>query len=96
MLQTDGAFILLLISVDPFLLPPQPACTDCGGTVIEYDHAAGNGFCIKCGTVVEENTIVNEIAFGETSSGAAMVQGSFVAQGASAFYVFSQDHSVLN
>ncbi|KAF9481486.1 cyclin-like protein [Pholiota conissans] len=57
-------------------------CTDCGGTVIEYDQAAGNGFCVKCGTVVEENTIVNEVAFGETSNGAAMVQGSFVGQGA--------------
>ncbi|KAH8091793.1 BRF1-domain-containing protein [Cristinia sonorae] len=57
-------------------------CIDCGGTVIEYDAAAGNGFCVNCGTVVEENTIVNEIAFGETSTGAAMVQGSFVAQGA--------------
>ncbi|KAF9524769.1 hypothetical protein CPB83DRAFT_860671 [Crepidotus variabilis] len=57
-------------------------CTDCGGTVIEYDQTAGHGFCVVCGTVVEENTIVNEIAFGETSTGAAMVQGSFVAQGA--------------
>ncbi|KAI0701094.1 hypothetical protein BC835DRAFT_1442700 [Cytidiella melzeri] len=57
-------------------------CTDCGGTVIEYDAAAGNGFCVNCGTVVEENTIVNEVTFGETSTGAAMVQGSFVAQGA--------------
>lgn len=63
----------------------QPVCTDCGGTVIEYDQAAGNGFCVKCGTVIEENTIVNEIAFGETSTGAAMVQGSFVGQGASTF-----------
>ncbi|KIM36403.1 hypothetical protein M413DRAFT_449126 [Hebeloma cylindrosporum] len=60
----------------------MPVCTDCGGTVIEYDQAAGNGFCVQCGTVVEENTIVNEVAFGETSNGAAMVQGSFVGQGA--------------
>ncbi|KAF8889414.1 cyclin-like protein [Gymnopilus junonius] len=59
----------------------MPVCTDCGGTVIEYDQAAGNGFCVQCGTIVEENTIVNEIAFGEASSGAAIVQGSFVAQG---------------
>lgn len=64
----------------------QAVCTDCGGTVIEYDQAAGNGFCVQCGTVVEENTIVNEIAFGETSNGAAMVQGSFVGQGASESY----------
>ncbi|KAH9932745.1 uncharacterized protein BXZ73DRAFT_89901 [Epithele typhae] len=60
----------------------QTVCTDCGGTVIEYDAAAGNGFCIQCGTVVEENTIVNEVTFGETSTGAAMVRGSLVAQGA--------------
>ena len=63
-------------------------CTDCGGTVIEYDQAAGNGFCVQCGTVVEENTIVNEVAFGETSNGAAIVQGSFVGQGASALLSF--------
>lgn len=51
--------------------------------MIEYDAAAGNGFCIKCGTVVEENTIVSEVVFGETSAGAAMVQGSYVGQGSS-------------
>ena len=64
-------------------------CTDCGGTVIEYDQAAGNGFCVQCGTVVEENTIVNEVAFGEASNGAAIVQGSFVGQGASTLLLFS-------
>ncbi|KAF8526611.1 BRF1-domain-containing protein [Hysterangium stoloniferum] len=58
-----------------------PVCGDCGGTTIEYDAAAGNAFCIQCGTVVEENTIVAEISFGETSNGAAMVQGSYVGQG---------------
>ncbi|KII94747.1 hypothetical protein PLICRDRAFT_97432, partial [Plicaturopsis crispa FD-325 SS-3] len=35
----------------------------------------------ECGTVVEENTIVSEVVFGETSGGAAMVQGSYVGQG---------------
>ncbi|KAF9652812.1 cyclin-like protein [Thelephora ganbajun] len=57
-------------------------CFTCGEGVIEYDIAAGNGYCTNCGTVIEENTIVNEISFGETSTGAAMVQGSYVAQGA--------------
>lgn len=63
-------------------------CTDCGGTVIEYDAAAGNGFCVKCGTVVEENTIVSEVTFGETSAGAAMVQGSYVGQGSSKYWSY--------
>lgn len=63
-------------------------CNDCGGTVIEYDAAAGNGFCVKCGTVVEENTIVSEITFGESSNGAAMVQGSYVGQGSSTSVYF--------
>ncbi|KAL1743650.1 cyclin-like protein [Schizophyllum fasciatum] len=57
-------------------------CTECGGTTIDSDAAAGNSFCTQCGTVVEESQIVNEVVFGETSTGAAMVQGSFVAQGA--------------
>ena len=34
---------------------------------------------------MEENTIVSEVVFGESSSGAAIVQGSFVGQGASEF-----------
>jgi transcription initiation factor TFIIIB Brf1 subunit/transcription initiation factor TFIIB len=63
----------------------MPTCPTCSGTIIEYSASAGNGFCVSCGTVVEENTIVNEITFGETGSGAAMVQGSYVGQGASEF-----------
>ncbi|KAJ7645813.1 hypothetical protein B0H17DRAFT_1103689 [Mycena rosella] len=59
----------------------MPSCRDCGGTVLEYDTAAGNGVCVNCGMVIEENAIVSEITFGETSSGGAMVQGSFVGQG---------------
>ncbi|KZS95160.1 cyclin-like protein [Sistotremastrum niveocremeum HHB9708] len=61
---------------------PSVTCPSCAGTVIEYSATAGNGFCVSCGTVVEENTIVSEITFGETSGGAAMVQGSYVGQGA--------------
>ena len=73
---------------------PQMVCFNCGESVIEYDIAAGNGYCTSCGTVVEENTIVNEISFGETSTGAAMVQGSYVAQGASQTNVSSSSVSL--
>ncbi|KAL1925245.1 uncharacterized protein VTP21DRAFT_128 [Calcarisporiella thermophila] len=50
-----------------------------GMPTIEMDGAAGNAFCSRCGTVLEENTIVAEVTFGETSSGQAILQGSFVA-----------------
>ena len=35
--------------------------------------------CTKCGAVIEESRIVSEVQFGESSSGAAVVTGSFVA-----------------
>jgi transcription factor IIIB subunit 2 len=37
--------------------------------------------CDECGAVVEDSEIVAEITFGETSSGAAVVQGGFVGEG---------------
>jgi transcription factor IIIB 90 kDa subunit len=36
------------------------------------------GICKSCGTIIEESNIVAEVQFGESSSGAAVVQGSFV------------------
>ncbi len=53
-------------------------CKGCSGNQIEYDPNQGNAFCVDCGTVFEENTIVAEVTFGETSSGAAVLQGQFV------------------
>lgn len=43
-----------------------------------------DGICKTCGTIVDESNIVSEITFGESSSGAAVVQGSFVAEGSGA------------
>ena len=37
-----------------------------------------DGTCQTCGRVADDSNIVAEVQFGETSSGAAMVQGSFV------------------
>ncbi|KAK7740421.1 transcription factor TFIIIB subunit brf1 [Diatrype stigma] len=36
------------------------------------------GYCTGCGREIDASNIVAEVMFGETSSGAAMVQGSFV------------------
>ncbi|KAJ1643641.1 transcription factor TFIIIB subunit brf1, partial [Dispira simplex] len=54
------------------------ACLNCGSNKIEYDAAAGNAFCVSCGAVTEENTIVSEITFGESATGAAILQGTLV------------------
>ncbi|KAL9946361.1 transcription factor TFIIIB subunit brf1 [Verticillium nonalfalfae] len=37
-----------------------------------------DGICHGCGRIAEESNIVAEVQFGETSSGAAMVQGSYI------------------
>ncbi|KAG5440408.1 hypothetical protein PCK2_000541 [Pneumocystis canis] len=50
----------------------------CGGSNLEADSSSGITYCVSCGNVIEENVIVSEITFGEASSGAAIVQGSFV------------------
>ena len=52
---------------------PNPNCHD--KDVGEED---GQLVCRGCGTVVSDSNIVSEISFGETSAGAAVVQGSYV------------------
>ncbi|CEJ00569.1 hypothetical protein RMCBS344292_14621 [Rhizopus microsporus] len=52
-------------------------CSNCGSNRTESDAASGTSYCIDCGTVLEENTIVAEVTFGETSGGRAILQGSF-------------------
>ncbi|KAK9898175.1 BRF1-domain-containing protein [Cystobasidium minutum MCA 4210] len=47
-------------------------------TSYEFDPASGTAYCPKCGSVAEENGIVAEVTFGENSTGAAVVTGSYV------------------
>ncbi|KAL7275085.1 transcription factor TFIIIB subunit brf1 [Rhizina undulata] len=57
-------------------------CPGCGSSnPADFDDSSGVVVCTACGTVVDESCIVSEISFGETSSGAAVVQGSFVGEG---------------
>ncbi|KAE8452265.1 hypothetical protein EG329_000965 [Mollisiaceae sp. DMI_Dod_QoI] len=37
-----------------------------------------DGICTDCGTIIEEVNIVAEVSFGETSAGAAVVQGTYI------------------
>ncbi|ODV97584.1 hypothetical protein PACTADRAFT_47475, partial [Pachysolen tannophilus NRRL Y-2460] len=58
----------------------EQRCKHCKGTHFSKDLStpAADLVCTTCGQVQEENPIVSEVTFGETSNGAAMVQGSFV------------------
>lgn len=53
-------------------------CPHCRSSEIEYDSAAGNSVCIRCGAVVEENTVVAEVTFAELTNGASVLEGQFI------------------
>ncbi|KAN0083127.1 hypothetical protein V8E54_002215 [Elaphomyces granulatus] len=52
---------------------PNPDCP--APHIVEDD---GQKVCSGCGTVISETNIVSEVTFGESASGAAIVQGTFV------------------
>lgn len=54
------------------------ACPNCHSSEIEYDNAQGNSVCVRCGAVVEENTVVAEVTFAELSNGASVLEGQFI------------------
>lgn len=63
----------------------MPVCKSCHGTEFERDLSNANNdlVCKACGVVSEDNPIVSEVTFGESSAGAAVVQGSFIGAGQS-------------
>lgn len=48
----------------------------------EFDFSDNQKVCINCGTQISESNIVAEVTFGETSTGAATVQGGYVGENA--------------
>ncbi|KAI5777758.1 cyclin-like protein [Geopyxis carbonaria] len=57
-------------------------CPGCGSSNPgDFDDSSGTLVCTQCGGVVNDSFIVSEVQFGENSSGAAIVQGSFVGHG---------------
>lgn len=55
---------------------PNPTCS--APDIQEID---GERACISCGTIINDSNIVAEVTFGESSAGAAVVQGGFVGEG---------------
>ncbi|CCE82039.1 Piso0_002732 [Millerozyma farinosa CBS 7064] len=62
------------------MMKSKPVCRNCGHTNFSVDRftASADVSCSRCGTVREENPIVSEVQYGESSTGAAMVQGAMV------------------
>ena len=54
-------------------------CPNCQSTDIDTDAARGDAVCIQCGTVLEENAIVNEVTFAQDAGGGSSVVGQYVA-----------------
>ncbi|XBW36880.1 hypothetical protein QEN19_002459 [Hanseniaspora menglaensis] len=67
----------------PIITGHNLVCKNCKGTefVKDISNANNDTVCNNCGVVKEENPIVSEVTFGESSSGAAVVHGSFLAAG---------------
>lgn len=67
---------------------PQPAtthpktstCPNPGCPAPHIVEDEGQKVCSGCGTVISEANIVSEVTFGESASGAAIVQGTFVGE----------------
>jgi len=48
------------------------------GAEIEYDQGQGSSVCTRCGTVLEENTVVSELTFNELANGSSVLEGQFI------------------
>lgn len=74
-------------SVQPQVTKPKPAipyppstttCPNPGCPAPDIVDEDGQKVCTGCGTVISESNIVSEVTFGESASGAAIVQGTYV------------------
>jgi len=52
-----------------------------GCSTPDIQEIDGQTVCVSCGTVISDSVIVNEISYGEATSGAAIVQGTTVHEG---------------
>ena len=57
-------------------IPAQ--CTNAACEKSDVASEGGHLLCRNCGTVIREENITSEIVFGESSNGAAVVQGAFL------------------
>ncbi|KAJ5155863.1 hypothetical protein N7492_008666 [Penicillium capsulatum] len=65
----------------PTTHPKTTTCPNPGCPAPHIVEDEGQKVCSGCGTVISESNIVSEVTFGESASGAAVVQGTFVGEG---------------
>lgn len=53
-------------------------CPECGSCEIDFDQARGDASCVDCGTVLEQDAIVNEVGFSEDARGRSNMVGQHV------------------
>lgn len=56
-----------------------PSCTNASCDDSDVASEGGQLLCRNCGTVIRDEQITSEVTFGESASGAAVLQGSYVA-----------------
>ncbi len=61
----------------PPRVTPKTQCPNSQCTTPDVQEVDGSLACLSCGTMVSETNIVSEVTFGESSTGAAVVQGGF-------------------
>ena len=59
---------------------PKPQCRNKECPQSKVEEMEGKSVCLNCGFVLQESQITQELTFGETSNGAAIVQGAYVGQ----------------
>lgn len=64
----------------PTTHPKTSSCPNPGCPAPHIVEDEGQKVCSGCGTVISESNIVSEVTFGESASGAAVVQGTFVGE----------------
>lgn len=63
-------------------IPRPTKRSECGCDAPSFEVIDGAKICLNCGTQVSEQNIVAEVTFGETSTGAATVEGGIVNENA--------------
>ncbi|GAW82594.1 transcription factor IIIb subunit [Plasmodium gonderi] len=67
----------------------QIVCQNCNSTDVETNEGQGEVICLRCGSVLEENKIVESLEFVENNNGAISMVGQFVPSSGNKSFILS-------